>query len=441
MIEEILKKLAKEHTLKESMISVKDVVEPVFLRLRLDNIVERFNQIPDSYKTDWNKLLSDVKLSKGIISNLIKGLFGTYGGNQTFIYDLNTNQHSPKDVSMIFANTPNRQQQRLLANVIRESLGPQYTVVIVNSDETSNKEAEEYVKIEVARAKLEGKKLVILSNNMASRSFSVSEIDTVFLMFDRGSYSAVSQKVSRVLTPGLTFDDQVKKYGYIVSVSLDCNREEISPMDEYIIYESEKVEVDELSDGIRRTLNSINIFTNGESGLLEPIEIDEYSKKLLNSSSLISLGKSSSNPEKIITDENLVKLLTGIEINDTRPEEQKLLSIDSSLVERTIGKKESKKQKLEKDKVFLLKEKLKKHLENIVENIVEVSEINNCESDDILECLDMIIEKGYDDEVIFELDFNSLTLKSIIKSGAVSHKLLNTIITNYNKNENELNYN
>jgi hypothetical protein len=73
MIEEILKKLAKEHTLKESMISVKDVVEPVFLRLRLDNIVERFNQIPDSYKTDWNKLLSDVKLSKGIISNLIKG--------------------------------------------------------------------------------------------------------------------------------------------------------------------------------------------------------------------------------------------------------------------------------------------------------------------------------------------------------------------------------
>ena len=53
----------------------------------------------------------------------------------------------------------------------------------------------------------------------------------------------------------------------------------------------------------------------------------------------------------------------------------------------------------------------------------------------------MIIEKGYDDEVIFELDFNSVTLKSIIKSGAVSHKLLNTIITNYNKNENELNYN
>lgn len=441
MVEEILKKLAKEHTLKESMISVKDVVEPVFLRLRLDNIVERFHQIPDSYKTDWNKLLSDVKLSKGIISNLIKGLFGTYCGNQTFLYDLNTNQHSPKDVSMIFANTPNRQQQRLLANVIRESLGPQYTVVIVNSDETSNKEAEEYVKIEVARAKLEGKKLVILSNNMASRSFSVSEIDTVFLMFDRGSYSAVSQKVSRVLTPGLTFDGQVKKHGYIVSVSLDCNREEISPMDEYIIYESEKVEVDELSDGIRRTLNSINIFTNGESGLLEPIEIDEYAKKLLNSSSLISLGKSSSNPDRIIDDENLVNILTGIVISNQNQEEQKLLSIDSSLVERTIGKKESKKQKLEKDKVFLLKEKLKKHLENIVENIVEISEINNCESDDILECLDMIIEKGYDDEVIFELDFNSVTLKSIIKSGAVSHKLLNTIITNYNKNENELNYN
>jgi hypothetical protein len=48
----------------------------------------------------------------------------------------------------------------------------------------------------------------------------------------------------------------------------------------------------------------------------------------------------------------------------------------------------------------------------------------------------MIDEKGYCEEVVFEVGLDCQTVKKIILSGALSEKLLNTIITCYNKEEN-----
>jgi hypothetical protein len=50
----------------------------------------------------------------------------------------------------------------------------------------------------------------------------------------------------------------------------------------------------------------------------------------------------------------------------------------------------------------------------------------------------MIIEKGLDGEVIFDVDMGCETIKKIILLGGLSRKLLNTIITSYNKVENSL---
>ena len=72
-------------------------------------------------------------------------------------------------------------------------------------------------------------------------------------------------------------------------------------------------------------------------------------------------------------------------------------------------------------------------LNNIVENAVEISEINNCESDDMIETLTMINNKGLCNEVIHEVGINCVVVKQIIMMGGISHKLLNTIISSYNK--------
>lgn len=421
-------------SLKESKDSVKDIVVPQFMRLSLGGVVNTFNNIEPEYRTDWNKLFSDVDKAKPILSNLIKSLFGEYSGRLTYLVDLNTSEICPKDVTMIFAGTPDKKQQKKFHKLVQDSLGPQYIVVLINGDETSNREVEDKAKGIVARAKREGKKVVFISKDMGSRSFSVSEIDTVMLMFDRGSYATISQKVSRVLTPGKTYDGDKKVYGNVISLSLDPNREQVNPIDEYLIYEGEKVQVNELSDGIHRVLRSVNIFVN-EKGMMEPIVSDEYADKLISSSALIRVGMETVKVDSVINDSELVKLLTGVEVNN-QTEEERIEGIDSSKVVRTDEEKVKGEEKKNQKVVEDLRKKLKEVLSNIVENIVEISEINNCESDNIITTLDMIEEKGYCEEVVFEVGLNCQTVKKIILTGALSEKLLNTIITSYNKEEN-----
>lgn len=421
------------NSLDESKGSVKDIVVPQFMRLSLGGIVNTFNNIEPEYRTDWNKLFSDVDKAKPVLSNLVKSLFGEYNGRITYLVDLNTSEICPKDVTMIFAGTPDKKQQKKFHKLVQDNLGTQYIVELINGDETSNREAEEKAKGIVARAQREGKKVVFISKDMGSRSFSVSEIDTVMLMFDRGSYATISQKVSRVLTPGKTYGGEKKVYGNVISLSLDPNREQVNPIDEYLIYESEKVQVNELSDGIHRVLRSVNIFVN-DKGMMEPIVSDEYADKLISSSALIRVGMETVKVDSVINDVELVKLLTGVEINN-QTEEERVEGIDSSKIVRTDEEKvkeEKKNQKVVED----LRQKLKEVLSNIVENIVEISEINNCESDNIITTLDMIDEKGYCEEVVFEVGLDCQTVKKIILTGALSEKLLNTIITSYNKEEN-----
>jgi hypothetical protein len=367
-------------SIDESKNSVKDIVVPQFMRLSLGGVVNNFYSVEPEYRTDWNKLFADVDKAKPVLSNLIKSLFGVYNGKLTYLVDLDTSEICPKDVTLIFAGTPDKKQQKKFHKLVQDDLGPQYIVELINGDETSNREVEEKAKGIVARAQREGKKVVFISKDMGSRSFSVSEIDTVMLMFDRGSYATISQKVSRVLTPGKTYGGGNKVYGNVISLSLDPNREQVNPIDEYLVYEGEKVQVNELSDGIHRVLRSVNIFVN-DKGMMEPIISDEYAEKLISSSALIRVGMETVKVDSVINDVELVQLLTGVEINN-QTQEEKIEGVDSSKVIRTDEEKimeENKSQKVNED----LRKKLKEVLSNIVENIIEISEINNCDSNNI----------------------------------------------------------
>jgi hypothetical protein len=428
-MEHIKQLIRQKYTLSQTKESVKDIVRPRFMRLSLGGVVNTFNSIPEEYRTDWSKLLKDVKTSKNVLSNLIKGLFGVHGVRLTYIMELMT-KDAEKDVTMVFASTPDKKQQSLLVDLFREVLGPQYIVELINSDETSNRKVEEQAEKTIAYAKENGKKVVFVSKDMASRSFSISEIDTVILMFDRGSYSTITQKVSRVLTPGMTYKGLPKTHGNIISLSLDPNREDVNPIDEYIVYESEKVQVNDLNDGIQRVLKSMDIFTN-DNGDIEPIEVDVYAERLINSSTLIKLGCETSKVDKIIVDSNLVDMLLGIEVPDDVKE--RLMGVDSSKVKRTKDEPQTKEEKETGKKVEDIRMKIKKVLNNIVENAVEISEINNCESDDMINTLTMINDKGLCNEVVHEVGVNCEMVKQIIMMGGLSYKLLNTIISSYNK--------
>ena len=48
------------NSLDESKDSVKDIIVPQFMRLSLGGVVNTFNNIEPEYRSDWNKLFSDV---------------------------------------------------------------------------------------------------------------------------------------------------------------------------------------------------------------------------------------------------------------------------------------------------------------------------------------------------------------------------------------------
>jgi hypothetical protein len=173
------------------------------------------------------------------------------------------------------------------------------------------------------------------------------------------------------------------------------------------------------------------LFTNGECGEVE-IEKDEYGSLLIDSSSLVKLGAESSKVDNVIMDPNLVNKLLGVEVGQSL--QDKLLGVDSDKIKKTdnVSSVSDKKDQIQ---VEHIRSKIKEALKNIVQNIVEISEINNCESDDIVETLRMIKSKGYCGEVEFEVGVDCDTVLQIISLGGVSHKLLNTIISSYNHQE------
>ena len=429
-MEEIIEQLKRKYTLEQSKLSVRGIVVPRFMRLSLEKVVDKFNRIPEEYRTDWSKLLMDVDKSRGVLSTLIKSLFGVYGGDIVGLYDLDMTS-AKREVTMIFANTKDKVQQGKFKELVQSSLGHEYIVYLVNGNETSNRKAEKDVKKVIAQAKRQNKKVVLISKDMASRSFSISQIDTVMLMFDGGSYATIAQKISRVLTPGKTYNGDDKAYGNVISLSLNPDRQDVNPIDEYILYEAEKVDVTDLNEGIQRVLRSVQLFTNGEGGEVE-IEKDEYGSLLIDSSSLVKLGAESSKVDNVITDLSLVKKLLGVEVSQSL--QDKLLGVDSNKIKRTddTPSVSDKKGKVQVDDIRF---KIKEVLRNIVQNIVEISEINNCESDDIVETLQMIKSKGYCNEVQFEVGVDCDTVLQVISLGGVSHKLLNTIISSYNHQE------
>ena len=429
-MEEIIEQLKKKYTLEQSKLSVRGIVIPRFMRLSLEKVVDKFNRFPEEYRTDWSKLLMDVDKSRGVLSTLIKSLFGVYGGDVVGLYNLDMTS-ARREVTMIFANTKDKVEQGKFKDVVQSSLGHEYVVYLVNSNETSNRKAEKDVKKVIASGKRQNKKVVLISRDMASRSFSISQIDTVMLMFDGGSYATIAQKISRVLTPGKTYNGNNKVYGNIISLSLNPNRQDVNPIDEYILYEAEKVDVTDLNDAIQRVLRSVQLFTNGEGGEVE-IEKDDYANILIDSSSLVKLGAESSKVDNVITDVNLVHKLLGVQVSQSV--QDKLLGVDSDKIKRTeeVPLVRNKTNQIQNDDI---RSKLKEVLKNIVQNIVEISEINNCESDDIVETLKMIKSKGYCSEVQFEVGVDCDTVLQVIVLGGISHKLLNTILSSYNHQE------
>lgn len=445
--------IQKEFSEKEMMDSCKDIVVPRFFNLYLDPLIEVQEEYSETNRSHWSKLLSDVNQNKGQLTDIALGAFGlSKMGLGEQYQNLNTNTISlvdgkvsevNKDCVMIWAGCRSITQLSNLVKLLKEVLPKNiYHIEQISGTDSkgkkllTNKEVEEHIsKKLIPRLQKENKKLVLVSKFMAARSFSVSEIATEFLWYDGGGIEATKQKISRVLTGGKMWNGDKKVYGNIVSFSFDPNREETTPVDEYLLSESEQVENSELSDSITRVLRSAQIFKQDENGLIIQFnqnDEESYSSKLVNSSSLLKVAEAGVNPHMIDeNDEDVDFVELSKEDRDDMERSFKELEIKSNISDRE-QKEKTVKENLEELNSYI---KRKKVLQTIVKRIIELSEINNLESKNMRDLLDMIHEKGLDSEVEYEVGVGTSTIKRWVEQGAFNEKLMNTIITNYNISE------
>lgn len=421
-------KVFNSYSKQEAIDTTSKIVKPKMYKIALPNGRFVQEQLPDMFKTKWSKLLQDVDQNSFVLGSFAKAMFkDSISPEYTELMGLSIAQVTPAKVSMIFGGFPNKKEQNKYVKLIQSELGEDFVVMTVNGDFTSNRKVEEEAKKTLAKAKRQGKKVILVSRDMASRSFSISEIDTVFLMYDNGILAQTIQKVSRAFTPGKTYNGEQKIEGVIVTLSLDSNREELDPVDQYVVAEASRIADPEesLQDSIKRVARSFNIFENDINGLAIKLNPDEYAEELITSSDLIKVAATTIKLENIDLSSYLDKVLAGRRVQSSKSEGGKI-EVNIRKVKTFIDGENN-----EDEGTTLPKDDQKELIQNIIHlnnNIVVLTEFDSFENDNVLDIINSLENKGLKPEVedYFGLEFDFIQL--LIIDEVLPLRLLNTII-------------
>jgi len=309
-------------------------------------------ELMDEDLTGWSKILSDVNKNQAIIKSIINGLWGMAGIKDSALNSLSISSAIGRDQKVVqfFVGTPTNKELTILANLF-QSCHPNYIIrVLSGAEDATNATSEKLVKQDIQDSKDQGKDgVIIISKDMGSRSFSVSETDAVILMYDNGSVSSLVQKISRALTGGLDYFGKEKKEGNVISLSLDPNR--VDAVDIYVVEEAQKNKTTSESflSAVKRIRKSVNIFViddNGDKHSL--LEKDEYYSELIEKFSFERLKNSQINITPLISDEELRNSLLEIKSSELSKNDKKVKQLKGK-GKKFLDNGESDKEKEEKE--------------------------------------------------------------------------------------------
>ena len=218
---------------------------------RINKLLEDFDK---ELLPNITKILAKPLSQQKFISALFQDIFGYQP-----IYGFNISDQAGEEIknSMLFVNISKLAMDQL-AEVIEKACSD-HKVLILNGDYTDNKEAEGLTKEELVRIQngyYEGRdKLLVITNMMGTRSYSIPEIQACLFMQEGGDVYPYMQKYSRCLTPG--FD---KKFGHIFDFAFDQSKTRNTVMSvavEAALLIRQKGKT--YPDAVREVLNSVNI--------------------------------------------------------------------------------------------------------------------------------------------------------------------------------------
>lgn len=205
---------------------------------------------------NMNKILGKPLSQQKFISALFQDIFGYQP-----IYGFNISDTAGEEIrhSMLFVGNIGNTAMDQLAEVIEKACNEHRVLVLNGENNITNKDAEGVTKEELVRLQngyYPGRdKLLIITNMMGTRSYSIPEIQACLFMQEGGDVYPYMQKYSRCLTPG-----DGKKFGHIFDFAFDQNKTRNTIMSvavEAALLIREKGKT--YPEAVRQVLNSANI--------------------------------------------------------------------------------------------------------------------------------------------------------------------------------------
>lgn len=261
-----------------------NIVKRKFYMLEVDSLKKDVESLDEKVQPSWTKIWGKPNGNKAFISKLFLSLTGEEALRQ----ELNLSNLAGESIDCFMLLTSANKKEMKQIKDIAERTVPNYHIKVLNGDYTTNKQAQYETAKEINEARIAGKTgVIIIANQMGSRSYSIPEIQACVIAYDRGSVDATVQKISRCLTPGKTFAGNKKEYGHILDLSFDPNRNENIErllVDEIIMVQ--KSENLDFPDAMTFVLSSIDCFkvkygTSIEVGEDEMFDILDTNETLL----------------------------------------------------------------------------------------------------------------------------------------------------------------
>lgn len=240
------------------------IVRRKFYCTEVNSLKEQVETLDERVQPSWSKIWGKPLGNQAFVGQLFESLTG----QDTLRTELNLSAMSetPVDCFMLLVSA-NKKEMKQISDIAARHI-PDWHIKILNGDFTSNKNAQYETTSEINRARIEGKKgVIIIANQMGSRSYSIPEIQATVIAFDRGSVDATAQKVSRCLTPTTQtrklYDGSDKKSGIIVDLSFDSNRAENIEkliLEEAVSVQRDGTNADDFTSAVKYVLSSIDLF-------------------------------------------------------------------------------------------------------------------------------------------------------------------------------------
>jgi len=347
----------------------------------------KMNKLLEDYDKDllpnMNKILAKPLSQQKFISALFQDIFGYQPISGKISFNISAQAGEEILHSMLFVGNIGNTAMEQLAGIIEKTCS-EHKVLILNGDYTNNKEAEGVTKEELVRLQngyYPGRdKLLVITNMMGTRSYSIPEIQACLFMQEGGDVYPYMQKYSRCLTPG-----NGKKFGHIFDFAFDQSKTRNSVMSvavEAALLIRQKGKT--YPEAVREVLNSVNI-KDMVSGTW--INADEVIKQFEDNNKLLEIA----NAHTRITIEDLTE--EEIEAFGELAKRSLSSKAEKSKVDKMVetGKTfDSGQTASDRPKKNPLKAIVEKAIRMINGSATTVLALSNYQGETFLECVDII---------------------------------------------------